>query len=458
MVDDKHPNLIYTASWDGTCREWDVGAIPFEKCTKVFEGAPSDLIGMSQCTTEWGARLLFASCSSSKAATATASAVSSGIYCWGKDTGALLAVFSNAGPSYAVLATPKALYGCMVTHGVVKWPLVQQDIAAARGPIKTLPEQLGKSYAASHLGSVYVKPEMACNGMALALSPAQSDSDSPQLLLSGHIKGVAYGYTGLSTAQSINRTFRDPLVSLAKAFGDGVLGSGVKAITPSKLESKDFYYPAFVWDTETNECVTLLAGLHSQAIRAVVWIDYESVLSGDLEGKLVQWAVPSGLPLRVYTSPQKNIRVLRLAPALPSPAGPGMTESSVVLVASGSSEGPAIVVHAIYASNAAWKLATGRTDAVQKKPSGDAIRTAKKFVAAGKAGDWAVVEPPQGVPVAVGVYTNNSLYGMDVLKGGAHIYSGHKGGAIAHWTYSGGRRVEMVHYGSHPAEKDPKAK
>lgn len=119
LVDEKEAHIIYTGSWDGLAKRWDLRSAT---CELTYTGCSDDIIDMAQCTTPWGADLLFAV------------GGPPGVCCWDRRDGTLLAAYNvNEDAAidfvaYAVAATPVAVICGHATEGILSWDLRETQL------------------------------------------------------------------------------------------------------------------------------------------------------------------------------------------------------------------------------------------------------------------------------------------------------------------------------------------
>jgi hypothetical protein len=236
VIDQTHPHLAYSASWDMTCREWNLQT---GQCEQLFEGPTSDIIGLSQCDVVGAGgrkvQLLFA-------------ATTAGCFCWRKSDATLLAKF--AANAYCLLATPTLLFVCDMNRGVLRFDLKLEELEAAGGKVLARAgKPMGGNYAPSTLGEIRVNPTDAAKGMAIDIAFPNADFTHrhpgfARLLCTGHVEPTPRNF-GISLLLQANNLLRS-----ARAL--------------RHIESDDIYYSGFVWDSATGECVAVLAGQHTK--------------------------------------------------------------------------------------------------------------------------------------------------------------------------------------------------
>eukprot|EP00306_Pavlova_sp_CCMP459_P005750 CAMPEP_0185162266 /NCGR_PEP_ID=MMETSP1139-20130426/6262_1 /TAXON_ID=298111 /ORGANISM="Pavlova sp., Strain CCMP459" /LENGTH=521 /DNA_ID=CAMNT_0027727583 /DNA_START=57 /DNA_END=1620 /DNA_ORIENTATION=- len=314
LVDEHESDVIYSGSWDGLARSYHLSTGELQR---TYAGCHADIIDLAQCTTPAGEHLLFA-----------APCGMPGVCCWKRGTAQLVAVFTTraALPSapvpgfsaYALAATPTTLFCGHAFEGVLSWDI--PDRPSQHGVV-TLPRPRFFGSQSPFPTSVGPATLVSSNGaMSLALSP------DGQRLASGHIVDLS---TVVSTPERPAR--HAPARSAAEATAVNMLQLGGE-------------YGALIWDSTSGEAVGLLGFHHHAALRAVIWVAEDSVVTGDLNGVALLWNASAGIALRQLITMQRRVRALSLlAPAADARADPEAMPRITVL--SGSDGGPPLVAH-----------------------------------------------------------------------------------------------------------------
>jgi WD40 repeat protein len=116
------------------------------------------------------------------------------------------------------------------------------------------------------------------------------------------------------------------------------------ANTQATQHSGDF--GIFVWDAGTGLLKSVLGFRHHAALRAVEFVNADTIVSGDLNGLVLQWSVSKAMAVRRLMPVQARSRALLIAPpgSQPRPSGAGANDPIMI---TGSDVGPPLVAHAL---------------------------------------------------------------------------------------------------------------
>lgn len=426
LIDERDQNVLYAGSWDALARRYDLRT---GELTLAYAGCMADIIDMAQCTTPEGHHLLFA-----------APCGPPGICCWLRDTAQLVRVFAldaalasphGAFSAYGLEATSTTLFCGHAFKGVMSWPVagsaLREDGQAtivsnprffsAKGPLET---ERGPASLVSSNGA-----------MALALSPADAPGRR-QLLATGHIVEL------------------NVLLSLPGSEASVPPAATLMEAADANARQHSGSFGLFIWDAESALCLSLLGFRHHAALRAVEWCGgAESLVSGDLNGLVLQWSVPGRCVLRQFPPHQARCRVLLVASPGPLPLRAAPTgaparaqqRDNSTLILCGSDEGPPLVAHTLLDVSAPT-LATasgGAVTAAEADVPAEAAAPAAGSTAAAAAGTAAASSPR--VPEAFELLppftmlpaaAHNSLY--SIAQTSSLFVTGHKMGEIYAWS------------------------
>ncbi|KAJ1624450.1 hypothetical protein T492DRAFT_844763 [Pavlovales sp. CCMP2436] len=396
LVDEHDEHILYAGSWDGLARRYDVrtGAL-----TLTYSGCMADIIDMAQATTAGGTNLLFA-----------APCGPPGVCCWRRDDAQLLLVFAtdmqSASPhgafsAYGLVATSHGLFCGHAFRGVMSWP-VSDALLREDGQTAAIINPKLFSASAPLLTERGAATLISSNGaMALALSP--EGAPGRRLLVTGHI-------VELGTLLSLPGS-RESAVAPASSLSEA-------ADANSRQHAGDF--GLFVWDAERGDAVAVLGFKHHSALRAVEWVGADSIVSGDLNGVLLQWCVSHRQCVRQLLTAQARCRVLLFSAPGGRGARPADAREEDPVLLSGSDSGAPLVAHALVS---AVDVAAASGRARQTASSSSALE---------------LLPPSSLIPTAA----QNSLY--SAAQTADLLVTGHKAGEIFVWSRATGSLLQAM--------------